>query len=960
MELTSYNLFNFALKRYKQKEYKNIQKQRFKFVKTIEEKSPKKEEKKINYKEIINYFHALLINSSNISNIIFNSFNPLIEECFNNLEFLSITDNYLRNIDFIVCLPNLFFLDLFGNPIEDFTALQTNNIFGYLRLSVEIYNEEKILSIHGLKCGILDIDLKDKNKIKIFSNNNHDICMINNEINLIIDRIKYEENKSRLHTRKKTKRIEVSQISHRSNSNVDLIKEQKKNKISPIKTKNKENEDMVVRKSDYIKKIKNPLLLKIKQYFDDYQSAMDKNIQNENSSSQNNNKNKEKNIPINNRLFSSQYLENDKIYLQHEKDKLTLIFEIYKKISIFNREKNDNKYYVGNLHYINVNNHTDNILVTEIKDSIMKHSQIPRSSIIILISILFYTIGAISEKMINIIINHILIKYYNYIENEPLPDFSNLGNIHYLTFYYSTYDYIYKRMIDNEQNISIEKYKKLLKILKMEKLILKSNYLYRKSKYNKSKSNTSIFHEYKKINIENEISSIKELNITKEFLVLIEFLCDYIIYETIEDLVIVNSYPGEYSYLIELKEKLEENAFHKEFRLNKNNFLVRPSLSALKFQKSKIERIYNKHYFQKYKVNQDNEKQAVREVKSSTLHSFKGNMGNNILMNGTNCFIFNDEYNKSDDIDLDDCLYIESITRNSKNKLIRRKKNISPFNLKHRVNNSSYEDEKNSQIKSLSIYKSRNNGEFELLKKMIFNREILSQHARKVLKFEKQKKILSKYANLHMRNYQRNQLKKKFVDAAGIKIEESKPIGNAGGSLSTNLENNNTTKNNINLEMNNDSNSLPHYKKILNSPNSTKYMRNTFKTPNNYKRNLKKIINSINNNIMNSKNIELKDKSSFISERKCSRPNHIYKSPFHEVPESYPGITLLKFGLNKSKKELKTIKAFNKRNTNHKIRKNVKVNTCNVLTKIIKKNIKINMLRNMRRPTALKSQANSQ
>ena len=963
MEITSYNLFNFVLRRYKKKEYK----QKIKFKKD-DEQNLTKEEKKISYKEIINYFNALIINNSNLSNIIFNSFNPLIEECFNNLEFLSMANNKIRNIDFIDNLPNLFFLDLFGNPIEDFTALNRNNIFGYLRLSVEFYNEKKIFNIHNLKCGILDLELKDKNKIKLFLQNNHHICMINKEVNLIINKIKYEENKMKLQAKRKTKIYEVSQLNSRSNNNIEFNNTEQKIINSPNNNKGKKDEEMEDKILVDNKKIKNPLLLKIKNYFDDYQSIMNEYLLADFRLNQNNIKNKRKSLLMSNEFFASQNYEKDKLYLQHEKDKLILIFEIYKKISIFNTEKKDNKYYVGNINYMNVNNHIDNIFVKEINDNIINHSQIPRSSIIILISILFYAIGVISEKTINILINHILVKYYNYGENKPFPDFSNFGDIHYLTFYYSTYDYIYKRMIDNEQNVSIEQYKKILKILLMEKLILKTNYLYQKFMNDKSKSNTSIFQENKKKKLANEIRSIKELNITKEFLVLIEFLCDYIIYEKIEELLIINSYPGEYSYLIELKATMEENEFNKEFltnKDNKDNFLIGPTLSSLKYQKSKIERIYNKHYFRKYKINQDNEIHIMnKNKKSRTLNGFNRTIENKGLIKKKNYINNNEEkeYNKSDNIYIDECLYIDSIKRNRNNVLIRRK-NISPFKLNYERKNFSFEYDNSCQTKTSSIYKNQNYEEFELLKKMIFNKAILWERARKVIKFEKQKRMFSRYNNLNIRKNRRKIKMKRFVHASASKNEESKPIGN-NGFLSTNIENNNTSRNYFNLNSNNDTNIMNNNKMKLKSPNSTRYMINTFNTPNYYgsnKKNLKKIFNSTNNNhLITSKNIGLNDKSPLLSERKCSRPNHIYKSPFREIPESFPGITLLKFPIKNNKIEFRYIKLFNEKNTDKKVHKgnSIKVYTRNIVTRI-KKNNKSNRPINMKKVISLNSKSNS-
>ena len=407
-------------------------------------------------------------------------------------------------------------------------------------------------------------------------------------------------------------------------------------------------------------------MLKIKKFFEDFQNHINKNIQNEIKFDSKNRKNF---LLSHNEIFSSQNLANSKVYLQHEKEKLILLFDIYKKISIFNRDKNDNKYYIGNIYNINVNEHIDNIYVKEIKDNIMNHSQIPRTSIVILISIIFYTIGTISDKMMSALINYILTKYYGYDENQKFPDFSNLGNIHYLAFYFSTYDYIYNRMIDNEKNINIDKYKDILETLQMEKLILKSNILYKKLKENKAKDNKIEFSEYKKIKINNEIKSIKELEITKDFLILIEFLCDYIIYEKIEDILINNSCQGEYSYLIELKETLEET----EFQVNNNNFLGKSSLSALKFQKNKKERIFNKFYFEEDKIKQIKNKDFKYVLndfnKSRTINNFSTVLGNSVLFNSTNSNFNNinnneeNEYNKNDDIDVDE-FFLPGFLRN--------------------------------------------------------------------------------------------------------------------------------------------------------------------------------------------------------------------------------------------------------------------------------------------------------
>ena len=290
MELSSDNLFAFVLRRYKQKENKASREQSPRLQNNIK---LKKEEKKIKTKEFIKYFHALIINNSNISNVLYNSIDSFINECFNKLEFLSITNNYIRNLDFILHLPNLFFLDLFGNPLDELTALNNKNIFGYLRLSVESFNEKKILNIYDLKCGIVDIDLKDKNTMRLFNMNNHHICMMNNEINYMIDKIKFEEFKIKLNKRKRTRNVtrrsDVSMISGYSNSNGDLSNSDLKKELGInqlIKNLTNKNQDG---NKEYIPEkpvenieieIKNEFLLKIKNFFEDFQNNINKNIQN--------------------------------------------------------------------------------------------------------------------------------------------------------------------------------------------------------------------------------------------------------------------------------------------------------------------------------------------------------------------------------------------------------------------------------------------------------------------------------------------------------------------------------------------------------------------------------------------------------------------------------------------------------------------------------------------------------
>lgn len=986
MELSSDNLYIFALRRYK-KENKNNQEipQRFKISKIsiIQQNT----EKKDNKKDIINYFNTLIINNSNISNFLYNSIDPFIKECFSNLEFLSIANNYIRSLDFILNLPNLFFLDAFGNPLDNLTALNNKNTFGYLRLSVELFNEKKILDIFDLKCGILDINLNDKNNMRIFNMNNHHICMINNEVNYLLDKIKYEEEKLKSINKKKNKNEEKQNRGHMSilstssdnfeKNNFDILSNiNVKTLISNFKNGKEEIKEIHHKKSMKIILPENQNLLKIKNFFDDFQNILNRKFLTEYNKYLIENKSRTKVfLSKTNEQFSSKNLVGNENYLEHEKNKLLIIFDIYRKISIFNRDKNSNKYYIGNAYNINVNNTIDNILVDEVKNRIMNQSQSVIASIILLISIIFYTIGAISEKMMNALINYILTKYYKYDENESFPNFSNMGNIHYLSFYYSTYDFIYNRFVDNKMSININKYNKILGILQMKKLILKSNYLYKILSDYKAKDNNKEFCQFRKNRINNEIHIIKELDITNEFLILLEFLCDYIIYEKIEQLLINNSYPGEYSYFIELKETLEEN----KLKMYNQNLASCSSLSDIRFQKHIRERIFNKFYFEKDKIKSMTNKDFKIFIsndsnKSKSKSNLNSNYKNNIYLSDSfsNFKSINqkdnseeneyDKINKKDDINVDEFFIIDSKSRNNTLYKNKNKNYISACNIKMKekekdfLNENSYFEGNNSSIKLPNLLQEQQKTyeEFVYLKNIIFNSDFLSQHARNLIKFEKLEKKINKNPTYNKINSSLNKNKKEkpFQIMEYVGSPHFKSLKNShSNKKSEKIIFFPKSKINSNIDSNPNENSL-------NSNSSKKYFNLNkklksqthyiVKDKSNYNignkdKEIEKEIQEKNLNEINHKTIQ-----NFRASNICLK--HGFKMPFREVPESFPGITLLRFGLKKNESNPKNIKLFNKKKTYLKEEKeeNHKSYKKNIMSKI-KRLDKGNFIRNCRR-----------
>ena len=975
MELTSDNLFLFIIKKYKYNE-KRLKKKlssenNKQIIKQICTSRTKDEQLKIRQ-----YIKGLIINNSNISNIVYNTVDPFINDCYKNLEYLSITNNYIKNLDFIMKFPNLFYLDLYRNPLEELTALNNKNIFGYLRLSIELYNEKKILNIYNLQCGILDIELKNKKYLKIFNMHNNHICLLNNQIQYFIDKIKHAEEKIKTNNNTKKKNMtknDLSSISNNSNSNsdtanADISKDlsQNNNLMNSISFLNYNLEQ---KKEEYIPEHpaenivqNNPFLLRIKKYFDDYENEIKNNLSGEYRNIYDKKRKNMINL-VNNEILKSKNLEENKRYLDNEKEKLILVFNIYKKISLFNKERNNNSYYVGNIDSILVNKNLDNIFIKEFETFLKNKSLKIRGSIIILISLVFYITGTISEKMFQTLINYILRKYYDFDENKTPPDFSNFGNIHYLSFYYSTYNYFSKRIKDLENTINIEKYKDILNVLKMEKLILKSNILYKKLKENKTKNNNIEFCQNKKHRINKEIRSIKELKITKEFLILIQFLIDYIIYEKIEEEIINNSYPGEYSYIIELKETIEET----EIQINNMNFLSSLSLSALKFEKNKKERIFNKFYFEKDRVkkiknkefknyiynNDLNHSNSLNNLNTSIMASTLLNNSKSNFNNNNNFFCEENDNKKIDDIDVNECLYVDSLQKNYSsnasniniNKIKTHRKKLNNIYFKKDFysfnnENSVGHEEKNSlntniqlpSIRSFLNQNYQNMDENEHFEKMVFNPEFLSQKARYILKLEKLKKKNLKKNSKHTHaknNSNSNNNSNSKINPGMIKTSYSKKT--------INFLQNNFYKSKINFIPGSTSNKNIHpinYNNInrnINDFNTIKYK-------------------TISRNRHMQKNLDEKYKLKVY--KYPQNENEELNTNFFGVPESFPGMTLLNFGKSRGGSYSKNIKLIKKKKSLSKLNIQIKDEKVSHKTEImnkIKETVKNNILRNARR-----------
>jgi hypothetical protein len=156
--------------------------------------------------------------------------------------------------------------------------------------------------------------------------------------------------------------------------------------------------------------IKNSFLLEIKNFFEELKLVLEKIAK----------KTRTKITP--------NILNNDNLYINIEKKRLLLLYKTYLKISEFNKEKKSDYFFIKNINSINCNKFTDTIKIYEMKKYIKCINVNIRFGLILLITMLFYSINLISMKLSVSIIHYILLKYYKFDEHKQFPTINSFGN----------------------------------------------------------------------------------------------------------------------------------------------------------------------------------------------------------------------------------------------------------------------------------------------------------------------------------------------------------------------------------------------------------------------------------------------------------------------------------------------------------------------------------------------------
>ena len=631
--------------------------------------------------------YGYIFNNSYISKITFNSMEKNILYNFENLEYLSLTHNSIRNIDFIKHFPNLYYLDLYKNSIDDFASLNKKNIFGYIRLSIDHFNEKKILQIHGLTAIMFDINLRDNQILKGLIYNNPNILMLNFKINYIIDKIISKEQ-----NRRNLKKMQTQHIMRLSN---DFLNTDNLTNCNSYSVQNL--------------KIYNPALLKIKKFYDNYTKQID-------------------NILNLQRLNSSSLLKENKDYLKIEKKKLILLYEYYLELTKLNN--NIKNYYINNADNIYENEKINKIRIygiTRIIDNKKKEEKKFRIIIIILISYLFASLNLISSNMFITVINFILGKYANIKFEELVSKDTNLESV----FLISIYFFIYDIFIQNFKDIKVNKfYENIITILSMDKLVLKANILF--ENLHTTRKNNNKFSNKKNI-INHKLNFINQIEISEEIIILIQFFYDYILYDKLDKIFLNSEISNEYITFIEFKETIQQE------KLEKNNIV---SISDHKYKKIQLDNLNTQFYLAQEKIKILRNKLFLPKTKKRrVLKTF---------YNYNNYYKNKDDIKVNDILKVRSVKIINKTFNQTYSFQKNRKREIFDFNFSEneKEKNKTSINNYKSNIRNKNNDSFKNDVQYVLLKSIINNNHLLNQKSRIKEKNEKiKRKILKKNLN---------------------------------------------------------------------------------------------------------------------------------------------------------------------------------------------------------------------
>ena len=470
------------------------------------------------------------------------------------IEFLSLRNSLIKNIDFIINMPNLYYLDLYQNPIESFSTFSISNSFGYLCFSPPPnYFEQKILSIEKLNTIFVLADIKDLSIKKTFLQKNPNIMVLNNDI---ID-FNYKIKLFSLNQGQKNNDLDIK--SNNEEDKISLFLEKNNAKIdtfyaNKFKVKNKEG-------------CTNKKILDIENLIRDYNKRM-------------------------------LYFQKDgkinynqlKVNIE-EKRKLIAITDCYLNILELNNPNNNSYYkYIPVKEKKDINLLDNSSVHYEIDLNIFKNFTIPSLKEFLLSIFILYIFKILSKDISFELLRLILLKSHYYLENKErrknldkdIINILNLDSNLLLCLYYKIYDIFFgvfsnKRLSDMQVKLQMNEITdKIMDVMQHQNNFIKM-----------MESNSDPFK--KGVIIRNElILYLNQNDIFNNILMIIQYVDDYIIYNSIQKkLALKNS--KDLQFFINIKN-------HMYFSLDKKNEKIQ-SMAEKKYIKTQMKSLFNNKYF---------------------------------------------------------------------------------------------------------------------------------------------------------------------------------------------------------------------------------------------------------------------------------------------------------------------------------------------------------------------------
>ena len=496
-----------------------------------------------------------------------------LRSIFTQIECLSLQNNFIKDITFLKNLPNLYYLDLLGNHINNFKPLTKHGTFGFLSITpTKTFTDKKYINLKQLNIVILQVKIEEKSVYNNLIVGNPNIFVLNNDIIDFNKKVKICNTVLSLRYYIHNLLSDNEEMKMLKNSNQDYNNIKNKKKEDSISVK-----DILLEKKLKIYKgsATNSKCIEIINFFEEYNKALFN-------------------------IFKSQKLKyNEEILWDQERKKLLLIYKTLEQISKYFSldSQNYEKLIQLNKDGINKNMRDYSLKYPYIDLKIFRYLEFPQYKELALSVILLYLLSIFSKEisLYLILLMFKKTKYYHESENNKskinnnIKSLFSIKKIYLFSYYYTIYDLLLDESKENNDNENIYNIKNRLNMLSItDKIydILSYEEIFIRG-YN-ANENVS---QKNKIIIKDFIGSLYNMKIFPQVFNIFHFVNDFLIYNKLYS-ELDTCFPKDIHFFCEVHGLLLNyyNKYHE----------IKESMADLKYDKIQNSCLLgNKFYFSK-------------------------------------------------------------------------------------------------------------------------------------------------------------------------------------------------------------------------------------------------------------------------------------------------------------------------------------------------------------------------